>query len=279
MVGDPQIWQDEYPHIVRYRDATLHFQTALPRHTQQAIERLVEQTPTAKRVSSPLPCSASKLFAKREKLDSLKKKWRMKRGTPKRNGMYDWPLEELINTREASRRGARVPGLIGYGYTSSKLGLMQDFFLITELLHDHVDGLSKVRAKPQAVSAVIEATFELLHALQRHGISHMDLWVANVMLPEQGKARAIDLENCFFGHTEYPDETLGFQFGFVYFREIYRYITEADYDSAVEQALAKYFPNVGRAGFDRVYALAKHQEVGRLERRDIFSNGVLESRW
>ena len=279
MVGDPQIWQNEYPHVVRYRDATLHFQTALPHHTQQAIEQLVALTPTAKRVSAPLPCSASKLFAKREKLDSLKKKWRMKRGNPKRNGMYDWPIEELINTREAAKRGARVPGLIGYGYTSSKLGLMQDFFLITELLHDHVDGLSRTRAAPETVSAVLEATFELLHALQRRGVTHMDLWVANVMLPEQGKACAIDLENCFFGHTDYPDETLGFQFGFIYFREIYRYITEADYDSVVEQALARYFPNVGRAGFDRIYALAKHQEVGRVARRDIFSNGVLESRW
>jgi len=279
VVGDPQIWQNEYPHVVRYRDATLHFQTALPHHTQQAIEQLVALTPTAKRVSAPLPCSASKLFAKREKLDSLKKKWRMKRGNPKRNGMYDWPIEELINTREAAKRGARVPGLIGYGYTSSKLGLMQDFFLITELLHDHVDGLSRTRAAPETVSGVLETTFELLHALQRRGVTHMDLWVANVMLPEQGKACAIDLENCFFGHTDYPDETLGFQFGFIYFREIYRYITEADYDSVVEQALARYFPNVGRAGFDRIYALAKHQEVGRVARRDIFSNGVLESRW
>ena len=156
---------------------------------------------------------------------------------------------------------------------------MQDFFLITELLHDHVDGLSKAREAPAAVSAVIEATFELLHALHRRGITHMDLWVANVMLPQQGKARAIDLENCFFGQTDYPDEILGFQFGFIYFREIYRYITEADYDSAVEQALATYFPDIGRAGFDRIYALAKHQEVGRLERRDIFNNGVLQSRW
>ncbi|MGE8048804.1 hypothetical protein ACQKPT_10965 [Pseudomonas monteilii] len=68
--------------------------------------------------------------------------------------------------------------------------MMQDFFLITELLDDHVDGLSIIRATPEAVSAVIEATFELLHALQRRGVTHIDLWVANVMLPEQGKASA-----------------------------------------------------------------------------------------
>lgn len=279
MVGDTQIWQNEYPHVLRYRDTTLHFQAPLPCHTRQAIEQLIDQAPTAKRVSAPLACSASRLFAKREKLDSLKKRWRMHRGNPKRNGMYDWPIEELINTREAAKRGARVPGLVGYGYSRSKLGLMQDFFLITELLHDHVDGLTKTRAAPEAVQHVMEATFELLHALHGRGITHMDLWAANVMLPQQGKARAIDLENCFFETSDYPDETLGFQFGFFYFREIYRYITEADYDSAVNVALARYFPDVERAAFDRVYALAKHQDVGRLERRAIFTSGVLASRW
>ncbi|KAB5619161.1 hypothetical protein F7234_21840 [Pseudomonas putida] len=279
MISDSQIWQDEYPYTLRYRDTTLHFQSPIPDHTRQAFEQLIEQTPSAKRISAPLDCAASKLFTKREKLDSLKKKWRMQRGNPKRNGMYDWSLEELINTREAARRGARVPGLKGFGYRRSKLGLMQDFFLITELLTGHVDGLTKLRDAPENVHPVIQSSFELLHALHAQGITHMDLWAANVMLPEQGEAQAIDLENSFFGPTDYPSETLGFQFGFFYYREIYRYITEADYDAAVEGALAEYFPDVQRAAFNRVYALAKHEEIGRLKRREIFTNGILESRW
>lgn len=279
MVGDSQIWQNEYPHTLRHRDTTLHLQAPIAPHTRQAFERLIEQSASAKRVSAPLACSRSMLFTKREKLDSLKKKLRMQRGRPKRNGMYDWSLEELINTREAARRGARVPKLVGYGYSRSRLGLMQDFFLITELLSGHEDGLAKVRKKPEAVHRVIAAAFELLHALHCQGVTHMDLWAANVMLPEDGQAQAIDLENSFSGPTVYPSETLGFQFGFFYYREIYRYITEADYDAAVECALAEYFPDVQRAAFNRVYALAKHEEIGRLERREIFTSGVLESRW
>ncbi|MBF8669029.1 hypothetical protein IR012_01575 [Pseudomonas putida] len=279
MVGDTQIWQDEYPHTLRYRDTTLHLQGPIAPHTRQALEQLIEQSASAKRVSAPLACVQSQLFTKREKLDSLKKKLRMQRGRPKRNGMYDWSLEELINTREASRRGARVPRLVGYGYSRSRFGLMQDFFLITELLSGHEDGLARIRRAPEAVPQVIEAAFELLHALHCRGITHMDLWAANVMLPQQGKAQAIDLENSFSEPSNFFSETLGFQFGFFYYREIYRYITEADYDAAVECALAEYFPDVQRAAFNRVYALAKHEEIGRLKRREIFTRGVLESRW
>ncbi|MFJ4056670.1 lipopolysaccharide kinase InaA family protein [Pseudomonas sp. NPDC089743] len=280
MVGDSQIWQNEYPHTLRHRDTTLHLQAPIAPHTRQAFERLIEQSASAKRVSAPLECPKSMLFTKREKLDSLKKKLRMQRGRPKRNGMYDWSLEELINTREAARRGARVPKLVGYGYSRSRFGVMQDFFLITELLSGHQDGLAKVRQRPEAVQQVIEAAFELLHALHGQGVTHMDLWAANVMLPpDEGKAQAIDLENSFSGPTAYMSETLGFQFGFFYYREIYRYITEADYDAAVECALAEYFPDVQRAAFNRVYALAKHEEIGRLKRREIFTSGVLESRW
>nr|WP_277818007.1 lipopolysaccharide kinase InaA family protein [Pseudomonas putida] len=265
---------------MRHRDTTLHLQAPIAPHTRQAFVRLIEQSASAKRVSAPLECPKSMLFTKREKLDSLKKKLRMQRGRPKRNGMYDWSLEELINTREAARRGARVPKLVGYGYSRSRFGVMQDFFLITELLSGHQDGLAKVRQRPEAVQQVIEAAFELLHALHCQGVTHMDLWAANVMLPpDEGKAQAIDLENSFSGPTAYMSETLGFQFGFFYYREIYRYITEADYDAAVECALAVYFPDVQRAAFNRVYALAKHEEIGRLERREIFTSGVVESRW
>ncbi|MBC3476334.1 MULTISPECIES: lipopolysaccharide kinase InaA family protein [Pseudomonas] len=275
MVGNTYSWQSEFPHVFKHCRTTLRFQRPLPPHTHQAFAQLIEQPPSAKRVSAPLDCDVSALFTKREQLDSLKKKWRVQRGNPKRNGMYDWAVEELINTREAARRGARVPELIGYGYSRSKLGLIQDFFLITRLLTGHVDGLSKVREAPETVGNVILATFELLHALHAQGITHMDLWAANVMLPTQGEAQAIDLENSFFVPTAHLAETLGFQFGFFYYREIYRYITEADYDALVAQALAQYFPTVDRSAVERVYAVAKHENIGRLERREIFTNGTL----
>lgn len=281
MVRSIHLLAGEYPYTLKHRRTTLHFQAPLTPHTRAAIEQLIEQRPGAKRVSAPLGCAQSALFTKREQLDSLKKKWRVQRGTPKRSGLYDWTLEELINTCEASRRGARVPNLVGYGYSRSKLGLVQDLFLITQLLEGHVDGLTLIRQNPAALDRVLEAAFELLHALQAQGITHMDLWAANVMLPldERAQPMAIDLENSFCKPTDFPNETLGFQLGFLYYHEIYRYITEADYDAKVEQALATYFPQIERTAFDRVYAIAKHQDIGRLARRDIFLAGHIESRW
>lgn len=73
MVGDTQIWQDEYPHTLRYRDTTLHRQGPIAPHTRQAFEELIAQSANAKRVSAPLACVQSQLFTKREKLDSLKR--------------------------------------------------------------------------------------------------------------------------------------------------------------------------------------------------------------
>ena len=41
MVGDTQIWQDEYPHTLRYRDTTLHLQGPIAPHTRQAFEEFI----------------------------------------------------------------------------------------------------------------------------------------------------------------------------------------------------------------------------------------------
>ncbi len=278
MFRNAQFCFNEFSHSVKHQRTTLYFLSPVPSHTRQALERLIEQPSSAKRISAPLDCADSALFLKREPLDSIKKKWRMQRCAPKRNGLYDWPLEELINTREATRRGARTAALLGYGYSRCKLGLMKDFFLISRSLTGHVDGMALIERNPHAVEAVIEATAELLHALHSQGITHMDLWAANVMLPEQGSglAQAIDLENSFFTPTAFFSETLGFQFGFLYHRKLYRYITEAAFDRLVEQSLATYFAHVDRAAFGKIYEVAKHQVIDRLERREIFSKGVFK---
>lgn len=280
MAGQYQQWSKDFPHTVQHRRTTLHLHGEIPAYTRVALERLIDSPPTAKRVSAPLDCQQSELFTKREQLDSLKKKLRVHLGNPKRSGIYDWAIEEMINTCEAQRRGARVPGLIGYGYRRSRLGLIEDFFLITQLLRDHVDGFTVIRREPDAIRPLIDAVFELLCSLHSDGIVHMDLWAANVMLPKEGDgpAQAIDLENCFYEPTNYFSEVLGFQLGFFYYREMYRYITEADYDSLVEAALDAY-PTLNRPAFAETYDISKHQDIGRLERREIFHRGVLKRRW
>lgn len=280
MVIRQKDWAKEFPHTLKHRRATLHFKTLLPIHARLAIEQLIEQRHATKRVSAPLEYPQSSLFAKSEQLVSLKQKLRIELGNPRRNGMYDWAIEELINTVEAHGRGARVAGLVGFGYSRSSLGLMDHFFLITQLLTNHVDGLSWIRAHPQAVEQFIESAFELLFSLHAKDVVHMDLWAANIMLPQDGRgaALAVDLENSFSTSSPFFSETLGFQMGLFYFHEIYRYITEANYDALVERALGKY-PQVNRQLFYKVYQISKHHNVGRLERRQIFLKGYLESRW
>lgn len=188
--------------------------------------------------------------------------------------MFDWPIEELINTTKAHRRGANVPGVVGYGYTRSRLGLMNDFVIITELLQGYTDGYQWMLAKPEDVERVIGAAFELLFSLNSSGIYHMDLWAANVMMCDAGVGAtfAIDLENCFARETAFLSETLGFQFGFFYLREINQLIEEIRYDALVEQAIRRY-NNVDGDCFAKAYEHCKHQHVGRKERREVFLRG------
>ena len=121
---------------------------------------------------------------------------------------------------------------------------------------------------------MIGAAFELLFSLNSSGIYHMDLWAANVMMCNEGIAPtcAIALENCFSATPPFLSETPGFQFGFFYRREVYRCIDEKRYDAVVRQALNAY-QDVDHHRFNAVYEQVKHRDIGRKERRDVFSHG------
>lgn len=269
---------DGYPFTFKHQRSTLHLKTASALDAE-AFTQLLSEERQAKRVSAPLPSSVTPLFAKRQVLETLPKKIRFVFGTRQRSGMFDWPIEELLNTAEAHRRGACVPGVVGYGYTKTWAGLVSDFFIITELLQGYTDGYQRMLAQPEAVESVIAASFELLHSLNSNHIFHMDLWAANVMLCDHGEAptHAIDLENCFAQEAPFLSETLGFQFGFFYNREVNKFISEARYDELTDLALTRY-AGVDRARFDYAYTLSKHRDVGRKERRSFFLTGstVLE---
>ncbi|MDD1976812.1 hypothetical protein [Pseudomonas tussilaginis] len=271
---------NEFSFTLNHRRSTLHFKSAPATFTTQALQRLVEQKRSSDRISAPLDCTQSALFTKRHPLESLKKKLRVAFGGAKRQNLNDWMIEELVNTAEAHKRGARVAPLIGFGYTKDRLGLMDDFYIITQLLTGHTDGWRWVNAQPLQVETLISSAFELLHSLHQQGISHMDLWAANVMMPDElpGPAQAIDLENCFCRPTAFLSETLGFQFGFFYHREIYRFITEARYDELVDAALGHY-ADIDRARFQHCYQLSKHEHIGRKDLRAVFLEGKLQSRW
>ena len=95
-----------------------------------------------------------------------------------------------------------------------------------------------------------------------------------VSLQEGGLPKAIDLENCFRATSQHPAETLGFQMGFFYYRDVYRFITESRYDELVERHISG-IGHIDRAKFLAVYKASKHEKIGRKERRQIFLSGNL----
>lgn len=268
----------DYSHTFRYLNTTLHFREPLCEHTETALRQLIRnrRKRTRTRATTVLTGGRQSLFAKVQRLDSFQSKVRVTLGAPQRNGRFDWPLEELKNTLKAQRRGAQMSPLQGFGYTKSSFGLTREYFLITQLLDDHLDGYQWVLKHPEHVETFVKNAFALLDSLADKGIHHMDFWAGNIMQPTDvdSPLKAIDFENCFARPTDYESEVLGFQLGFLYRREIYRFITEARYDSLVHEYLQQK-PTVSVDKFQQVYQPSKHCPVGRKERREVFLHGKL----
>src|SRR6218665_3200898 len=224
----------DYPFPVQFNNTTLFLREAPDAGALEALRTLIHGRKTAshKRFSRPFAAGTQALFAKIQPLNTLKSRMRVTWRKPHSDGRYDWPIEELINTAEANRRGAGVPPLVGFGHTKSKIGLTQEVFLLTGLLDTYVDGNLWLKEHPDDVTQFISTAFDLLASLTAIDIIHMDFWAANVMIsPDGTRARAIDLENGFAHRSAFFSETLGFQMGFFYYREIHKFITERHYDA------------------------------------------------
>lgn len=265
-----------FPFTSSHLRSTLHFTQPPTPGTTEALLGLINQGRQTRRVSAALPASDAALFVKTQPLNDFKARCRVTWGYPKSDGMFDWPVEELINSFEAWQRGAPVPSLLGFGYRKTRFGITEEFFIISQLLEDHIDAMEWLQEQPDRIESLIRSAFALMLSLHQKSITHMDLWAANIMLSkaDTSQAKAIDLENCFFERSRYPSETLGFQFGFFYYRQIYRFITESCYDALVYQALQS-FPVLDQEKFAEFYTACKHEKIGRKERREIFLNGKL----
>lgn len=274
----PSMLQQNYPFAFRFLNTELHFREKPCRHIEHSLRQLVtnRRKRDATRMTAIISGSEQLMFAKVQRLDSFKSKVRVTLGTPQRNGRFDWPLEELQNTLHVQERGVETSALLGFGYTSNAMGLAQDYFLITQLLEDHTDGAKWLAEHPEQIETFLQKAFQLLDSLTSKNISHMDFWVGNLMQPSdgQGSLKAIDFENCFSRPTQYLSETLGFQLGFLYHRQVYRFITEARYDGLVREYL-KQKPTVSMDNFNKVYQVSKHNHLGRKERREVFLQGRL----
>ncbi len=265
-----------FPATLSHRNATVYTTHGTDESAQQAIQDLIDTRLELKdRVSAPLKGMENDLFAKSQPLDSLRPKLRVTFGRAKRDGTFDWPVEEVINTLGAQKRGAPVAGLYGFGYRKSALGLIQEFFIFTQMLDGYVSGLDWLN-QTRDIHGLINVSFNLLRSLHSKGVVHMDFWANNVMIdPKQPTvAKAIDLENCFLTPSDYLTEVLAFQFGFYYRREIFRFVIEKEYDHLVMEELAHY-AGIDRERFAEMYAASKHENISRRARREIFHKGTV----
>ena len=265
-----------FPLTLSHRNATVFTAGSTDIGAQQAIQDLLDaRQQLQKRISAPLKGMEGDLFAKSQPLDSLRPKLRVTFGRTKRDGAFDWPVEEVINTFGAQQRGAPVANLYGFGYRKSALGLIQEYFIFTEMLDGYLNGLEWLKQE-RDIQSLIQVSFDLLHALHSKAIVHMDFWANNVMvnLEQPTLAKAIDLENCFLTPSNHLTEILAFQFGFYYRREIFRFVIEQDYDRMVQQELGKY-EGIDRSRFEQMYTISKHENISRRARRQIFHNGTV----
>lgn len=269
----------EFSHRVQQGDLTLFLQDDSAADILLPIAELVDQRTSQsmrRSVSGCLSGAVSRLFVKTVEIDSLPSRVRVTYGLQRRAGGYDWPVAELMNTVEAFQRGVPVPRLRGFGYRRRGARMVKELFLISDMLDGYVDGRQWLSHPHLQIDPFLRSAFALFRDMHDKQVSHLDLWVGNIMLHPQnpGELKVVDLENCYIGQPVHFPEVLGFQLGFLYFRMVKQYITEARYDQLVEEALQAY-PDIDRQRFECVYQLCKHHQTSRKGRRKLLLNGTL----
>lgn len=268
-----------FPLCHQVAKATLYFSQLPGASILDAIGKLIEPhyRDRPNRVSQPVGDDACKFFMKVQRVETLPKKYRITLGRPKRSGRFDWPIEELLNTIIAAERGVETARIVGFGVIKPRFGIVQEFVLLTEFLDGHMNGLQWLQQHPERVVEFIKGCLNLIVDMRNRGLTHLDLWVANVMVPEKQwtTLRVIDMENVFTRPSGFNSETLGFQLGFLYCKEMSHFIDEALYDSLVSDFLRECV-EVDDAAFERIYTASKHNKFSHKKRRKIFLEGELE---
>lgn len=260
-------------------NATLNFLHAPSPLMLTAIGTMIEARDKTRpnRVSQFVGQDACKVFVKIQRIETLPKKLRIMLGRPKRSGRFDWPLEELMNTVTAAELGIDGARVYGFGLIKPKFGIVREFVLLTEFLDEHINGLQWLEKYPERACEFIERCLLLVASMNSKGFTHMDLWVANIMVP-QGQdlvLKVIDMENVFTRQSAFGSETLGLQLGFLYRKDLHRFIDEAQYDRLVSNFLLS-CADVDAAAFERTYSASKHMKLSHRKRRRVFLEGVLD---
>jgi len=279
------------PPQTRKLSSTFPFSATLARYTlhtaledpcsllRQAHELLSRREARNKRVIGSIPNTSQPLFLKSSAMDSWKSRVRMTLGLErqrKHGGGYDWPVEELFNTLHAKQQGIPTARVFGFGYRRHPLGWIDEFFLLSEKLENHIDGREWLNNPGCDPTEFVASALQLIIRLHKHSLIHLDPWAANFMVnpADPQDMRVIDLENCIRQPTPHLQETLAIQFGILFRRETSSHISEARFDQEVMRALAKHdLPCDAR--FRSAYKQAKHLKIARKARRKTPQMGIV----
>lgn len=269
-----------FPFTATLAHYTLHTALEDPHSLlHHAHELLSQREARNKRVIGSIPKISPPLFLKSSAMESWKSRVRMTLGLErqrKHGGGYDWPVEELFNTLHANQQGIPTARVLGFGYRRHPLGWIDEFFLLSEKLENHIDGrewLSKPDCDP---AEFVGRALQLIVRLHEHSLIHLDPWAANFMInpADPQDMRVIDLENCIRQPTIHLQETLAIQFGILFRRETSSHISETRFDQVVMRTLAEQdLPCDAR--FSHAYQVAKHQKIARKARRKTPQIGIV----
>ena len=275
------VYKKAFQHYACLQDLTVHAQDEDSSQILPPIADLLGRRghePLYGKLTRCLKTSNNHFFVKTEKLDDFRSRLRATLGLRRSDGGQMWLIEELRNSVEAFRRGAPVPKVTAFGYQRRGRRLIREFFLVSEMLEGHVDGMEWLRTPGVDIEQLLRSCFALFKQLHDRDIFHLDLWLANMMLDPRHPAQlyAVDLENCHIGATRYFSEVLAFQFGFLFFRFLHEHITEARYDELVADALAAY-RNIDEKRFSQIYEVVKRKPISRKKRKLLVLQGVLKT--
>lgn len=188
---------------------------------------------------------------------------------------YDYPLADLINSLNAEASGALTLKLIGLGY-QTRFGLVNKVALLYEYLQGYSDGVQWLLNNPDKSTALVREVHQKIIALHQANCYHLDLWLGNVMVANQGALdiQLIDFEHYVSGQAQDAESLLGFIFGHFYSLHIHERLTEAEYDALSLSALAAVC-DVASQRFQRAYKLSKQGQVSRRLRRAFFNKPTL----
>lgn len=232
--------------------------------------RATERSNDVSRTSQALALDNETVFIKRFAAGDFKHSLRMTFGLKRRRGGLDWPIAELINSCEVSARSGGIPELLGFGYRLSAFGLVDEVYLLFNLLDGYVNGiewLDRIKGNPADMESFLSNCIHLVASLHQRDIYHLDPWLENIMVhPDRpGELIPIDVENCFIGKPDAPFVVAGFQFGYMFQRGPMRLFSEERFDEMVRDVL-KTYPAFEESHMEP-YTQCKRSWLGRKQRQ------------